>query len=164
MVWFGVSRRPVNATYPMIENATSAAANHPSAASKGNRWARAMGIICAAALKRLGAVFSRLCTGGAPSPCERLSIRPVQMPWICCGQLHRIDAGSANLVAGHNYCIVPGGEQFGGISRGMADEPAKYGSAVRVYTRIAGEHREQWFMVGLPDERTAETVVKSHPK
>jgi hypothetical protein len=46
----------------------------------------------------------------------------------------------------------------------MADELAKYGWMVRVYTRIAGEPREQWFMVGLPDEGTAETAVKKHPK
>jgi hypothetical protein len=48
--------------------------------------------------------------------------------------------------------------------RGMADQLANYGWAVRVYTRIAGELRQQWFMVGLPDERTAETAVKNHPK
>jgi hypothetical protein len=51
-----------------------------------------------------------------------------------------------------------------GAYRGMADELAKYGWMVRVYTRIAGEPREQWFMVGFPDEGTAETAVKKHPK
>jgi hypothetical protein len=51
-----------------------------------------------------------------------------------------------------------------GAYRGMADQLAKYGWAVRVYARLAGELRQQWFMVGLPDEGTAEAAVKNHPK
>jgi hypothetical protein len=46
----------------------------------------------------------------------------------------------------------------------MADELAKYAWMVRVYTRIAGEPRQQWFMVGLHDEGTAEAAVKNHPR
>jgi hypothetical protein len=46
----------------------------------------------------------------------------------------------------------------------MADELAKYGWMVRVFTRIAGEARQQWFMVGLPDEGAAEAATKDHPK
>ena len=46
----------------------------------------------------------------------------------------------------------------------MTDELAKYGWMVRVFTRIAGEAREQWFMVGLPDEGAAEAAIKNHPK
>jgi hypothetical protein len=46
----------------------------------------------------------------------------------------------------------------------MADELAKYGWMVRVFTRIAGEAREQWFMVGLPDEEAAQAAIKSHPE
>jgi hypothetical protein len=46
----------------------------------------------------------------------------------------------------------------------MTDELAKFGWSVRVFTRIAGEAREQWFMVGLPDEGAAEAATKNHPK
>jgi hypothetical protein len=46
----------------------------------------------------------------------------------------------------------------------MVDKLAKHGWMVRVFTRIAGEAREQWFMVGLPDEKAAEAAIKNHPK
>ncbi|UEM11947.1 hypothetical protein J4G43_047160 [Bradyrhizobium barranii subsp. barranii] len=46
----------------------------------------------------------------------------------------------------------------------MTEELAKYGWMVRVFARVAGEPREQWFMAGFPDEASAVAAVKDHPK